>query len=168
MTKHAIVPLATEHARDKFDCGLPTLDDFLRRLAGQYERRNLGRTYVAVEPGQSRVDGFYTLSSGGVAFANLTDEIRRKLPKHPVPVVHLGRLAVDRRLHGCGLGKRLLIDALGRAYVIAQSIGVHAVEVVAVDDAARTFYLKYGFSPLLDDANHLYLPIKTIGTLWAP
>jgi GNAT superfamily N-acetyltransferase len=168
MTGHVIVPLAAEHVRDEFDCGQPTLDDFLRLHAGQYERRNLGRTFVAVEPAQTRVDGFYTLSTGGVAFEHLTEEIRRKLPRHPLPVVHLGRLAVDRRLHGRGMGRRLLLDALRRAYAIAQSVGVHAVEVVAIDDAARTFYLKYGFTSLLDDANHLYLPIKTIGKLWTP
>jgi GNAT superfamily N-acetyltransferase len=70
-------------------------------------------------------------------------------------------------MHGRGLGKRLLLDALRRTLAIAQSVGIHAVEVVAIDDAARNFYLKYGFSPLLDDANHLYLPIKTIGKLWS-
>jgi GNAT superfamily N-acetyltransferase len=165
MTHHAIVPLKAEHVRDDFDCGRPTLDDFLRRYAGQYERRNLGRTFVAIEHGSLRVAGFYTLSSGLVAFDQLTDEIRRKLPRHPVPVVHLGRLAVDRRFHGRGLGEHLLIDALGRAYLVAQSVGIHAVEVVAVDDSARLFYLKYGFTSLLDDANHLYMSTSTIGKL---
>jgi GNAT superfamily N-acetyltransferase len=165
MTSHVIVPLAPDHVREEFACGQPTLDEFLRSYAGQYERKNLGRTFVALEPGRLRVDGFYTLSSGGVAFESLTEAIRRKLPRHPVPVVHLGRLAVDGRFHGQGLGKRLLVDALRRIFVISQSVGIHAVEVVAIDDAARTFYLKYGFSPLLDNVNHLYLPIKTIGKL---
>lgn len=165
MTLHAIVPLAAEHVRDGFDCGRATLDDFLRRYAGQYERRNLGRTFVAVERGEFRIDGFYTLSSGQVIFEQLTEDLQRKLPRHPVPVVHLGRLAVDRRLQGRVLGERLLVDALSRAFVIARSVGIHGVEVVAIDDAVRSFYMKYGFTSLLDDVNHLYLPISAIGKL---
>ena len=165
MTSHAIVSLSAEQVREEFSCGVPSLDEFLRKHAGQYERRNLGRTFVAVEPEGTRVDGFYTLSSGRVAFEQLTDELRRKLPRHPLPVVHLGRLAVDQRCHGRGLGERLLLDALRRACLVSQSVGVHAVEVVAIDEPARSFYLKYGFTALLDDARHLYLPITTIGKL---
>ena len=168
MTEFAIVPLAAEHDRSQFDCGEPTLNDFIRLHATQYERRHLGRTFVAVEIGKPRVDGFYTISAGAVAFETWPDHVRRKLPRHPMPVIHLGRLAVDRKCRGIRLGETLLIDALQRSHKLAQTVGVFAVEVIAVDQAAKSFYLKYGFVPLLDDPQHLYMSMKTINALANP
>jgi GNAT superfamily N-acetyltransferase len=154
--------LAASHGREHFVCGKPPLDDFLRKLVSQYERRNLGRTYVAVRPGDLRVAGYYTLASGAVAFGNLPDASARKLPKHPVPVILLARLAVDQAAQGRGLGEALLLDALGRCLGLADILGIHAVEVDAIDGAARAFYEKFGFVPLLDDELHLFMPIATI------
>lgn len=148
--------------RTSFSCGVPPLDEFLQRLVTQYEKRNLGRTYVAVHPPDKTVGGYFTLASGAVAFQNLPEPMARKLPKHPVPVVLLARLAVDRRTQGQGLGEALLFDALRRCLGLADQIGVHAVEVVAIDQRARAFYEKYGFTPLPDDELHLFLPVATI------
>jgi GNAT superfamily N-acetyltransferase len=86
----------------------------------------------------------------------------RKLPRHPVPVVLLARLAVDRSVQACGLGKFLLFDALNRCLEISERLGVHAIEVDALDEAARHFYLRFGFIPLQDSAFHLYLPMSSI------
>lgn len=138
------------------------MDHFLRVLAGQYDKRRLGRTYVAVRPGQPQVMGYHTLASGAVSFQNLPAKVARKLPRHPVPVILLARLAVDQRAQGSGLGGRLLIDALERSLALAAQLGIFAVEVDAIDDQARSFYEKYGFAPLSDDARHLYLPMATI------
>jgi len=168
MTERSIVPLAAEHYRSHFDCGEPTLNEFIRLHATQYERRHLGRTFVAVENGNPRVDGFYTISAGAVAFETLPDQVRRKLPRHPIPVLHLGRLAVDLRCRGMHLGETLLLDALHRSYKLAQTLGIFAVEVTAIDQSAKSFYLKYGFVPLLDDPQHLYMSIKTISALANP
>jgi GNAT superfamily N-acetyltransferase len=156
-----IEPLDRSHDRAMFACGKPTLDDFLRRLVTQYQKRNLGRTYVAVRPGEKRVAGYYTLASGAIAFQNLPATVARKLPNHPVPVILLARLAVDRQAQGQGLGEALLLDALGRCLGLADTIGVHAVEVDAIDRQAREFYEKYGFAPLPDGDLHLFLPIAT-------
>ncbi len=90
----------TKHDRTGFSCGKPTLDDFLRSFVTQYEKRRLGITYVAVAPGKSEVLGYYTLASGGITFASLPLSLSKKLPKHPIPVVLLGRLAVDKELRG--------------------------------------------------------------------
>ena len=79
--------------------------------------------------------------------------------------MHLGRLAVDLRSQGKGLGELLLIDALKRVTLAAEQLGIYAVEVRALNDSARRFYLKYGFTPLLDDELHLYLSMKTIRKL---
>ena len=156
-----IEPLNSSHGRQLFDCGEPSLNDFLQRFARQNDTRGLGRTFVAVHAGETAIMGYYTIASGALTF----DTVPEKLPRYPIPVIHIGRLAVDLRARGQGLGEWLLIDALRRAALIAEQLGIYAVEVRALNDAARAFYLKYGFVALLDDPLHLYLPMKTIRQL---
>jgi GNAT superfamily N-acetyltransferase len=160
-----VVPFVKDHERADFSCGRSTLDDFIRARVSQYEKRRLGKTFVAVATGDKRVIGYYTLAAGAVGFEHLPADASRKLPKHPVPVVLLARLAVDQSAQGRGLGEGLLLDALQRTLDLSSGLGVHAVEVDALDDAAAAFYRKYGFTPLLDDPLHLYLPISTVEDL---
>jgi GNAT superfamily N-acetyltransferase len=162
MADWLIERLGGAHERGLFSCGKAPLDTFLRSLVSQYEKRKLGRTYVAVRPGEARVYGYYTLASSSVAFQNLPPGAAKKLPKHPVPVVLLARLAVDQAAQGKGLGKRLLLDALARSLDLSEKLGIHAVEVDALDAQAREFYEKFGFIALQDDPLHLYLPLATI------
>jgi GNAT superfamily N-acetyltransferase len=162
MAEWHIEPLDRSHERGEFSCGKGALDSFLRTLVSQYEKRRLGRTYVAVRAGEKRVLGYYTLASGAVAFENLPKGAAKKLPRHPVPVVLLARLAVDQSVQGQGLGGFLLADALRRCLGLAGQLGVHAVEVDAIDEEARAFYEKHGFVALQDDRLHLYLPIATV------
>jgi GNAT superfamily N-acetyltransferase len=157
-----IEPLGKAHIRDAFSCGQPSLDKFIRELASQYDRRDMSRTFVATRAPDPIVLGYYSLSAGAVAFERLPLQTSRKLPRHPIPVAHLGRLAVDQQARGQGLGKLLLLNALDRCQRLAEHVGVFAVEVHALDDDARRFYLKYGFLPLTDDAQHLYLTIKMV------
>lgn len=158
---YTIERLSSSHIRDSFDCGEPALDEYLRRYAGQHDRKGLGRTYVAVERGSSVVKGYYTIASGAVSF----EVVPENLPRYPVPVVLLARLAVDRTARGQGLGAMLLVHALKRAQDISEHLGVHAVVVDALNDSARAFYLKYGFSALSDDPLHLFLSMKKIRQL---
>lgn len=160
----SIERLAAHHDRRGFDCGTFELDRFIAQFASQHDERGYGRTYVLIE-GAPKVLGFYTLSSGSVVFGEVSEEILRKLPRHPMPVVHLGRMAIVREAQGKDWGELLLIDALKRSLTVSENLGVHAVEVVAKDERARDFYLKYGFKPLADDLLHLYLPMKTIRKL---
>lgn len=159
--RYSIEPLKPSHDRADFDCGEPSLDDFLKRFARQNDEKGLSRTYVAVLPGEPKIYGYYSLSSGAIRF----DRVPEKLPRYPVPVIHLGRLAVDGSAKGQGLGKILLLDALKRAASVSKQLGIYAVEVYALNDAARNFYLKYGFAPLLDDERHLYLTMKAVRKL---
>jgi GNAT superfamily N-acetyltransferase len=154
--------LAKSHERSGFSCGKPPLDDFIRTLVTQYEKRNLGRSDVALRPGESRVCGYYTLASGAIPFVTVPAAAAKKLPRHPVPVILLARLAVDQHAQGQGLGEALLLDALDRCSSMADSLGIHAVEVAAIDQSAKRFYEKYGFVPLLDADLHLFLSIATI------
>ena len=160
-----VEPLADRHERAAFESGVEALDTFLRRFAGQNDRRGLGRTFVAVRGESPRVAGCYTLSAGAVRTEVLPPDAARRLPLYPVPVALLGRLAVDRTEQGRGLGAVLLVDALWRVVGAAEALGVHAVEVVAKDARARTFYLHHGFVALADDPLHLYLPLDTIRRL---
>lgn len=160
--------LARTHVRDRFDCGQPSLDEFLRTLVSQYEKRGLGRPYVAVRGDESHVFGYYTIASGAVAFDDLPAEASRKLPRHPLPVVLVARLAVDRAVQGQRLGERLLLDALARSVQLSDELGIHAVVVVAIDPQAAAFYQKYRFISLLDSELHLFLPIATVRTLLKP
>jgi GNAT superfamily N-acetyltransferase len=165
MAEWRIELLSSEHDRSGFSCGRATLDQFLQQPAGQQAKRDFSRTYVAVLPPASRVLGCYSLSAGAFDLSILPEAERRKLPRHPVPVAHLGRLAVDQSAQGQGLGAFLLLDAPARCERLADEIGLHAIEVQAIDAAARSFYLKYGFEPLLDDVHHLYLPMKAVRKL---
>jgi GNAT superfamily N-acetyltransferase len=162
MADWQIERLERGHVRDAFSCGKPPLDEFIRRLVSQYEKRNLGRTYVAVRPGDKQVLGYYTLASGALSYQNLPESSARRLPRHPVPVILLARLAVDQSVQGKGWGEGLLVDALQRGLDLADKLGIHAVEVDAIDQQAKAFYEKYGFAPLLDNEFHLFLPTATI------
>jgi GNAT superfamily N-acetyltransferase len=162
MVEWQIEALNRSHQRDQFHCGKPALDHFLRALVNQYEKRRLGRTFVAVRSGDQRVQGYYTLASSAIAFHSLPAKAAGKLPRHPVPVALLARLAVDQSVHGAGLGKALLLDALRRCLTLSSQLGIHAVEVDAIDEHARAFYEKFGFETLPDRELHLYLPLATV------
>ncbi|MGO8746442.1 MAG: GNAT family N-acetyltransferase [Thermoguttaceae bacterium] len=148
---------SARHQRAGFDCGKPALNEFLRTLVSQYERRRLGRTFVAVRPGEpDTVVGYYTLAAGSIAVQHLPREAAAKLPRHPAPAILLGRLAVDQRAQGQGLGRGLLVDALRRALELSASLEVFAVVVMAIDQGAAGFYAKYGFRQLLDAPLYMY------------
>lgn len=160
--------LSRSHDRSGFDCGNGALDDWLKKRVSQYEKRDLARAYVAVNPGNPKVLGYYALSNHRVCYEALPSEQAKGLPHIDVPVVLLGKLAVDQSAKGQGLGAFLLVDALRRCVYLADQIGVRAVEVDAIDDVAKAFYLKFGFVPLRDDQRHLFLPMPTIRKLNLP
>jgi len=161
-----IEPFGKQHDRATFTCGNAALDEFLHTRVSQYEKRHIGKTFVLVKSNEPAIRGFYTLAAGAISFEHLPAKSSKKLPKHPVPVVLLARLAVDATVQGQRLGERLLLDALRRSLGLSQTLGIHAVEVDAIDDAATQFYVKYGFTSLNDDSHHLYLPIATIESIF--
>ena len=153
--------LSPHHDRRDFDCGVEELNSYLQRYSGQHERKGIGRTYVATKRNERRVLGYYTISSSAVAF----DVVPENLPRHPVPVALVGRLAVDKIARGQRLGETLLIHALRSAQRAAEIVGIYAVVVDALDEPVKRFYRKYGFNELADDHLHLYLPMKAIERL---
>lgn len=162
-----ITLLHRRHDRGAFSCGDAALDQYLRNYARQNQDKDVGRTWVACRAGESRVVGYYTLSASSVEFMTLREEDRRQLPRYPVPVVHLGRLAVDATARGQRLGESLLVHGLENAERASQIVAVQAVEVRAKHETARRFYAHYGFTSLLDDLNHMYLSMKAVRRMMA-
>lgn len=156
------------HDRAQFDCGVSVLNDWITTKVSQYEKRDLARTYVLVEEGHSAVKGFYAISNHTVVFDALPKDQAKGLPQIDIPVVLIGRLAVDLSLQGNGLGEFLLVDALRRAEFLASRVGIQAVEVDAINESARRFYEKFGFHTFADDPRHLFLPMKVIRKLKLP
>jgi GNAT superfamily N-acetyltransferase len=140
-------PLTADHMLDDFECGEPSLDEWLKKRALKNQASGASRCFVIAE-GRSVV-GYYCLSAGAISHEAAPKPMRRNMPD-PLPIVLLGRLAIDRRYHNQGLGQALVRDALLRAVHIASETGVFAVLVHALSDAARGFYLSRGFveSPL--------------------
>lgn len=155
--------LAHRHVRSGFDCGEPALDDFLRHQAGQLQRRGFGKTYVALGSMSDEGDavlGFITVSVGQVAAVSMPPTL--KLPRYPVPILRIGRLAVDRRAQGQGLGQDLLAFALHLALDFADRVGLWAVVVDAKHEMAAAWYQRLGFVATQDDALCLFLPVATL------
>ena len=159
-------PLGAGHDRAAFSCGVESLDRYLKQQASQDLRRRVAAVFVAREPTSSVITGYYTLAAFGIAPASLPPEIAKRLPRYDqLPSTRIGRLAVDQRHQGQGIGRRLLMDALDRSYQMAPSIASMAVVVDAIDDTARHFYARFGFQRFLDDEYRLYLPMATIAPL---
>src|ERR1700722_16197804 len=158
--------LSTKHERSAFDCGKPALNDWLSQRASQWDKKDLARTYVLVPQGKETVVGYYCLSNHHVRFDAVPADQSKGIPTIDVPVVLVGRLAVSQSNQHQGLGGVLLVDALHRISTLANSVGVRAVEVHAIDEDARKFYVKYGFVSLVDNPNHLWLPMSVVRKLY--
>jgi GNAT superfamily N-acetyltransferase len=155
-----IEKLTKDHDVSSFDCGKASLNDWLRRFALTNQRSDSARTYVLHRA--ARVVGYYSLSAGSVGKEESPARIAKGLAKHPIGVILLARLAVDRSERGAGLGKTLLADALSRALTAADAIGARAILVHAIDDEAAAFYGKFGFEPSPLDPKQLMLLMKDL------
>jgi GNAT superfamily N-acetyltransferase len=150
--------LAATHLLDGFNCGEPSLDDWLKRRALTNHLNGASRTFVVVDPDRC-VFGYYALAAGAVAHQDATSVIRRNMPD-PVPVMVLARLAVDARVQGIKLGAALLQDAVTRVRSVAENAGVRALLVQALNERAKQFYEYYGFRASPVHPMTLMLPLK--------
>jgi GNAT superfamily N-acetyltransferase len=155
-----IEKLHRTHNVEPFTCGQPELDRFLSRHALQAQQANSSQTYVAV--GDGEVVGYYTIVAGEVSHAQAPERVVKGMPRHPIPLLVLARLAVHANAQGRGLGAGLLLDALGRTLQVADMIGVRALAVHAKDERAIAFYQHFGFAPSPTDPRHLFMLIKDI------
>ena len=153
-------PLGDAHDRTGFACGQDPLDRYFQTQATQDIRRRVATCFVAVEVATGLVAAYYTLASAGIPIIDLPADLTKKLPRYPsIPAVRVGRLAVDARFQGRGLGGALLADALVR--VMSSAAAVYALLVDAKDEKAAAFYRHHGFIALASQPRMLFLPIAT-------
>ena len=155
--------LNNNHERKQFRCGEPTLDQYIQQFASQDIKRNINRVFVASTVKKpEQIVGFFSLSANSLEPSTLPKKLMRRLPKYPLPVTLLGRLAVRDDFQGKGVGKILLADAMRRVYFASQTIAVYALIVEALNDDAKYYYEKFGFVPLPSKPLYLFLPLQTI------
>lgn len=152
--------LNAEHDRSTFNSGSKSLDSYLKQQVTQDSRRRITACFVAIDA-ENRIAGYYTLASASLLLSELPTDIGKKLPRYPsVPAVRLGRLAVDQKFQGQGLGGALLADALDRA--IRSEIAAYAMVVNAKDDRAAMLYHHHGFIILPTAKMTLFLPLASV------
>lgn len=136
-------PLCPAHITEYFDCGVPVLDAWLQHRALANHLGGASRVFVSVDE-DKRIQGYYALAAGEITHTEASGAIRRNMPD-PIPVVILGRLAVNRVAQGKQVGRGLLRDAFLRASMAAEQIGIRAIVVHAKDDESKAFYRRFGF-----------------------
>ncbi|MCY4362768.1 MAG: GNAT family N-acetyltransferase [Gammaproteobacteria bacterium] len=160
--KLSIEHINNAHDRTAFDCGVASLDNYLKRQAKQDVKRRISRVFVVTnQEFPNTVAGYYTLSSLSLELHQLPTDLAQKLPKHPVPAALLGRLAVSKTAQGHGIGKLLLADAIKRTVTVSKEIAVYAMVVDVIDEQTSYFYQQFGFSRLSDKSRRLFLPLKS-------
>ena len=160
MQPPVIEPLGRHHDRAAFSCGMEALDRYLRTQAGQDERRDLARVFVAIGGAPHVVAGYYTLSSLSVNVDDLPQELTRRLPRYPLlPAALIGRLAVSLDYQGQRFGRFLLMDALKRIIETGGTVASFVILVDAKDECAVSFYEKYGFLRFSQHPMRLFLPV---------
>lgn len=159
MNNMQVLPFDKSYQRSQFDCGIIELNHYAVQQMGQDVQKNVASPFVILN--ENKVIAFYTLSASSVNLHDLPAEITKKLPKYPlIPVILLGRLAVDKNYQKQGLGSFLLMDALKRSLKLSKEIGIMSVVVDAKNETAVDFYKQYNFKKMVD--NRLFLPIQII------
>lgn len=158
----APAPLTATHDIAQFDCGRAVLNEWLRTRALKNEGRGGSRTYVVCEG--CRVVAYYAVAAGAVSRERAPTSLARNRPD-PLPVLLIGRLAVDAQHQRMRLGAALLKDALQRCLNASREIGATAILVHALDDEAAAFYAQYGFKPFPAEPRTLYLPMAWVAKM---
>lgn len=159
-TRFVIGPLALEHDRSAFSCGVDALDRYLQNQASQDVRRHVANCFVASPADVSIIAGYYTLAAASIPMLELPEAETKRLPRYPVlPAALIGRLAVDRQYRGQSLGAALLFDAIQRAALAEPA--VFALLVDAKNEGAVAFYRHFGFTRFASRPMSLFLPVAT-------
>ena len=146
-----------------FSCGVSELDEYLMRYAKKNHKNDIGKTFVYVE--NDLVVGFYTISMSSILFNDLPETCKAGVPKYPVPVAQIGRLAVKKSHQGKEMGSALLVDAFKRIKEASQTVAAYAVIVDAKSERAKKFYKNFGFMEYKGNQLCLFLPMKSVNDL---
>jgi GNAT superfamily N-acetyltransferase len=156
----SIEKLRRDHPIDAFDCGEEALNNWLRKHALQNQGAGAAQTYVGLAG--EVVIGYYSLAVGQIEYIDAPERLRKGLARHPVPIMLLARLAVDKNWQKKGVGRALLRDAVLRTVQAAEIAGIRALAVHAKDDAARRYYEQFDFEASPADPLHLLVLLKDI------
>ena len=155
-------PILKKHDRKSFDCGDPSMNDFLQRYARQSHESGAAKTFLAIDNADNKtILGFYSLAPGALAYADTPDLVRRGLARHDVPGFRLARIATGLRWQGQGLGGQLLAAAVRRCLRAAAEIGGVVLIIDAKNDRAARWYINYGAVPLSNNPLTLVMSLAT-------
>jgi GNAT superfamily N-acetyltransferase len=153
-------PLQPRDPVANFDCGVEELDTYLQRFAWMNQQANAAVTYVAIR--QEIIGGYFSVAAASAEHAQAPERLKKGLARHPIPVLLLARLAVDRRFQGVGMGKHLLREACRLALNLSKLAGIRALVVDAKDVRARQFYERFDFQAFPTNTNRLFILTKDL------
>lgn len=154
----------TENQRRNFSCGREALDTYFKQFSKGNHLKNIGKTFVLLGD-DKKVIGYYTISMGSIEFEEIPAEYNLKLPKYPIPIARIARLAVSFSEQGKSWGERLLMDAIDRVRDASSLVAAYGIVVDAKDEKAKSFYMHYGFRSFSNYELCLFLPIWSIDKL---
>lgn len=163
MSDHKLVSIKEIQQKSllkKFDCGIEKLNEFLSRYAIKNDELGIGKTFVALN-NNNRISGYFTLATAQVAYQEIPDRYRDKLPKYPIPALRIARLAVNKELQGNGIGKWLLSQVFIKAVQIADITGLYLI-IVDAKETSKNFYEHYGFQKFIDEDLSYFMLVDTI------
>jgi len=156
------IELLGQHQRNRFDCGEEVLNTFLQTLARQQQVKGISKTFVLVDSARPKtIMGFFSLAACEVVSENLPPALARKYPSR-APGAKLARLAVDRKIQGQGYGQLLMVEAMKKALLVAENIGIIGFFVDAKHHAARNYYAQFGFISFRHEPLEMFLPLATL------
>lgn len=154
--------LFNQYDKDSFDCGHKNLNDYIQKHAWASHKSGYAKTYIATLQSEKKIVGYYSVSATNIHKSCLPESMIQGMPNYPVGAAMLGRLAVIEIMQGQGLGKELLLHAMHTVLKSSKIIGILGIVVDAIDEKAKKFYLKYGFTQLIDNEMTLFIPMKKI------
>ena len=143
-----------------FDCGIEQLNEFLSRYAIKNDELGIGRTFIALNS-SNHILGYFTLATARVAYQEIPDECKGKLPKYPIPALRIARLAVNKELQGNGIGKWLLSQVFIKAVQVSDITGLYLI-IVDAKETSKSFYEYYGFQRLVDEELSYFVVVDTV------
>ena len=156
----SIKEVSSKSKLKEFDCGIDAMNGFLSRYASKNDSLGIGKTFVALDV-DDRICGYFTLSTAQVAYQEMPDDFKGKLPKYPIPALRIARLAVDGKCQGKGVGKWLLSQAFKKVLQVADITGLYLI-IVDAKETSRSFYERYGFLKVFDFNLSYFMLVDTV------
>lgn len=156
----SVKEISPKSALKKFNCEVEALNEFLSRYALKNDEFGIGKTFVALDE-NNQITGYFTLATAQVAYQEIPDDFRGKLPKYPIPALRIARLAVDKDFKGEGIGKWLLAQAFIRAIHVADVTGLYFI-IVDAKENSKSFYEHYGFYKFFDEDLSYFILVDTV------